>query len=86
MSLDVEEVIQFVFMPVYALCIPGLNQKHENKSNSDMPGLWPLPSEGQQTAEHSEVQMLQICLREQSEPGLGLLHCYMLPVGAGRCW
>ena len=23
---------------------------------------------------------------EQSEPGLGLLHCYMLPVGAGRCW
>ena len=44
-------------------------------------------SEGQQIADHSEVQALQICLREQSEPGLGLLLFYMLlPVGAGWCW
>ena len=27
-----KEVIQFMFMPVYALCIPALCQKHENKS------------------------------------------------------
>ena len=92
MSLDVEELMQFLFLPIYALCIPGLNRKHENKSNwafinTDVPGLCPLASEGQQIAEQSEVQVLQICLREQSEPWLGLLLFYMLlPVGAGWCW